>query len=115
MAGSDRVVLTSAWSGPVSSLGSDVGVVSAYELTWCSGYGLTCRWVFGELIVPGPRWGSPSGSSTSKETIPKGDPCMILSPEDWMNIRRFRVLHDTGSSYAEIARECGVDPRVNAP
>mgnify|MGYP000149613688 CR=1 FL=1 len=30
---------------------------------------------------------------------------MILSPEDWMNIRRFRVLHETGSSYAEIARE----------
>ncbi len=29
-----------------------------------------------------------------------------------MNIRRFRVLHDTGSSYAEIARECGVDPRT---
>lgn len=37
---------------------------------------------------------------------------MILAPEDWMNIRRFRVLHDTGSSYAEIARECGVDPRT---
>ena len=37
---------------------------------------------------------------------------MILSPEDWMNIRRFRVLHETGSSYAEIARECGVDPRT---
>ena len=37
---------------------------------------------------------------------------MILSPEDWMNIRRFRVLHDNGSSYAEIARECGVDPRT---
>ena len=29
-----------------------------------------------------------------------------------MNIRRFRVLHDAGSSYAEIARECGVDPRT---
>jgi len=27
-----------------------------------------------------------------------------------MNIRRFRVLHETGSSYAEIARECGVIP-----
>ncbi len=36
---------------------------------------------------------------------------MILSPEDWMNIRRLRVLHETGFSYAEIARECGVDPR----
>ncbi len=29
-----------------------------------------------------------------------------------MNIRRFRVLHETGSSYAETARECGVDPRT---
>jgi len=29
-----------------------------------------------------------------------------------MNIRRFRVLHETGSTYAEIARECGVDPRT---
>jgi transposase len=37
---------------------------------------------------------------------------MILPVEDWMNIRRFRVLHETGSSYAEIARECGVDPRT---
>jgi len=37
---------------------------------------------------------------------------MILPPEDWMNIRRFRVLHETGSSYAEIARECRVDPRT---
>ena len=37
---------------------------------------------------------------------------MILVPEDWINIRRFRVLHQTGSSYAEIARGCGVDPRT---
>ena len=37
---------------------------------------------------------------------------MILSPEDWMNIRRFRVLHEAGSSYAEIARGCRVDPRT---
>ena len=37
---------------------------------------------------------------------------MILNPEDWMNIRRFRVLHETGSSYAAIARECQVDPRT---
>ena len=29
-----------------------------------------------------------------------------------MNIRRFRVLHENGSSYAEIACECGVDPRT---
>ena len=35
---------------------------------------------------------------------------MILAPEDWMNIRRFRVLHETGCSYAEITRECRVDP-----
>ncbi len=29
-----------------------------------------------------------------------------------MNIRRFRVLQQAGASYAEIARECGVDPRT---
>ena len=29
-----------------------------------------------------------------------------------MNIRRFRVLHETSSTYTEIARECGVDPRT---
>ena len=29
-----------------------------------------------------------------------------------MNIRRFRVLHEVGSSYTKIARECGADPRT---
>lgn len=29
-----------------------------------------------------------------------------------MNIRRFRVLHEQGASYAEIARECGCDWRT---
>ncbi len=29
-----------------------------------------------------------------------------------MNVRRFRVLHDAGASYVEIARECGVDWRT---
>ena len=29
-----------------------------------------------------------------------------------MNIRRFRSLRAAGSTYAEIARECGVDPRT---
>jgi transposase len=37
---------------------------------------------------------------------------MILDAESWMNIRRFRSLHEAGASYAEIARECGVDPRM---
>jgi transposase len=37
---------------------------------------------------------------------------MILDAESWMNIRRFRSLHEAGASYAEIARECGVDPRT---
>jgi len=32
---------------------------------------------------------------------------MILDQESWMNIRRFRALHDAGASYAEIATECG--------
>ena len=29
-----------------------------------------------------------------------------------MNIRRFRVLRQAGATYAEIARECGCDPRT---
>ena len=29
-----------------------------------------------------------------------------------MNIRRFRSLHAAGATYAEIARECGVDWRT---
>jgi transposase len=37
---------------------------------------------------------------------------MILDSESWMNIRRFRVLHAAGASYAEIARECGCDWRT---
>lgn len=37
---------------------------------------------------------------------------MILDEESWMNIRRFRSLHAAGATYAEIARECGVDWRT---
>jgi transposase len=37
---------------------------------------------------------------------------MILDAESWMNIRRFRALHDAGVSYVEIARECGCDWRT---
>ncbi len=29
-----------------------------------------------------------------------------------MNVRRFRALHAAGATYAEIARECGVDWRT---
>ncbi len=29
---------------------------------------------------------------------------MLLDAESWMNIRRFRALHDAGASYGEIAR-----------
>jgi transposase len=37
---------------------------------------------------------------------------MVLDEVSWMNIRRFRVLHEAGASYAEIARECGCDWRT---
>src|SRR5919198_877495 len=37
---------------------------------------------------------------------------MIVDSECWMNIRRFRALHAAGATYAEIARECGVDWRT---
>jgi transposase len=37
---------------------------------------------------------------------------MIVDSECWMNIRRFRALHQAGATYAEIGRECGCDPRT---
>jgi transposase len=37
---------------------------------------------------------------------------MILDEVSWMNIRRFRALHERGATYADIARECGVDWRT---
>jgi transposase len=37
---------------------------------------------------------------------------MIIDSESRMNIRRFRTLHAAGATYAEIARECGVDWRT---
>jgi transposase len=37
---------------------------------------------------------------------------MILDAESWMNVRRFRALHEAGATYTEIARECGVDWRT---
>jgi transposase len=37
---------------------------------------------------------------------------MILDAESWMNIRRFKVLHEAGASFAEIARDCGCDWRT---
>jgi transposase len=37
---------------------------------------------------------------------------MILDEESWMDIRRFKSLHESGATLAEIARECGVDWRT---
>jgi transposase len=37
---------------------------------------------------------------------------MILDTESWMNIRRFRALHNAGATFAEIGRECGCDWRT---
>ncbi len=37
---------------------------------------------------------------------------MILDAESWMNIRRFRALHEAGATYTEIASEGGVDWRT---
>ena len=48
-----------------------------------------------------------------QEDEPEGWPLlMILDQEIWMDIRRFASLHDSGSTYAEITRECGVDHRT---
>jgi transposase len=43
---------------------------------------------------------------------PKGDLLMILDEESWMNVRRFRALHERGVPLAEIARECRCDWRT---
>ena len=37
---------------------------------------------------------------------------MILDEVSWMNIRRFRTLHQAGATFAEIGRECGCDWRT---
>jgi transposase len=42
----------------------------------------------------------------------KGGLLMILDEESWMNIRRFRALHERGVPLAEIARECRCDWRT---
>ena len=37
---------------------------------------------------------------------------MILSQEQWMNLRAFKALADAGATWAEIARETGHDWRT---
>jgi transposase len=37
---------------------------------------------------------------------------MIVDSESWMNIRRFRTLHESGATFAEIGRECCCDWRT---
>jgi hypothetical protein len=37
---------------------------------------------------------------------------MILSQEQWMNLRAFKVLAETGATWAEIGRETGYDWRT---
>ena len=48
-----------------------------------------------------------------QEDEPEGWPLlMILDQEIWMDIRRFKALLESGTTYAEIDRECGVDYRT---
>ena len=37
---------------------------------------------------------------------------MILPPEAWMDLRRFKPLRDAGATWKEIAAELGCDPRT---
>jgi transposase len=48
------------------------------------------------------------GVSADRAGEPKGGlHVMILDPEEWMDLRRFRALHDAGVSISAIARETG--------
>jgi transposase len=48
------------------------------------------------------------GVSAERAGEPKGGlHVMILDPEEWMDLRRFRALHDAGVSISAIARETG--------
>ena len=37
---------------------------------------------------------------------------MILPPEAWMDLRRFKPLRDAGATWKEIAAELGLDTRT---
>jgi len=37
---------------------------------------------------------------------------MVLDPEEWMDLRRFRALYEAGVSISAIARETGHDWRT---
>jgi hypothetical protein len=37
---------------------------------------------------------------------------MLLDPERWLELRRFRALCESGATFAEIARETGLDWRT---
>ena len=37
---------------------------------------------------------------------------MILPPEAWLDLRRFKPLRDAGATWKEIAAELGLDPRT---
>lgn len=54
-----------------------------------------------------------SGESAVCAGKSKGGPhLMILDPEEWMDLRRFRALHEAGVSLSAIARETGHDWRT---
>ena len=73
-----------------------------------------CRSGSGELkFLLARLWvGHPSNRQPPRRRARRVAYPMILDEVSWMNIRRFRVLHQAGATYAEIARECGCDWRT---
>jgi len=49
--------------------------------------------------------------SAARQTVGER-PSMILPPEAWMDLRKYRPLREAGATWKAIADEPGLDPRT---